>query len=79
MPAVSGFTQSPGWRQPGVLEGVEMLRGWDTRGSRLCFHGLQNFHAEEQFWKARQAESHWTDHPMYRQREESRGAMPAHF
>lgn len=33
MPAVRGFTQSPGWRLAGwhILEGVEMVRGQDPR------------------------------------------------
>lgn len=34
MPAVRGFTQSPG---------CGILRATDSRGSRLCFHGLKMF------------------------------------
>lgn len=53
MPAVRGFTQSPGWRQADcrIPEGVEMVRGQDPRGSRSYVYGLQNVHAEGEFWK----------------------------
>lgn len=56
MPAVRDFTQSPGWRQAGcgILEGVEMGSGQAPRVSRLYFQGLQNTHAEGQFWEAMQ-------------------------
>lgn len=38
MPAVRGFTPSPG-----ILGGVEMIRSQDSRGSRLYFHELNIF------------------------------------